>query len=204
MRCPACQQPTTETATACVCGFSLGALDKLLGIPPALSDILSDPLNEFTRGERNRIEREVMRLERAFPQVQFAVVTCEVPENATLALYAFWLFNRGGISAAVERGSQNRLIMLALDPRRSEAVCMIGYGLEPFVGEARLISALHAAHPLLAVDQWGKAVAAFLTELERQLIECAAELNSAYGIGSFEYQGLAHFLDSEESAAVVY
>lgn len=204
MQCPACQAPTLETAASCECGFTMAALDKLLGIPPALQGTVTDLTSEFTRGEVRRIEGEVERLERLFPQVRFSVVSAEVPANATLALYAFWLFNRGGLTAATERGSQNRLIMLALDPQAGSAVCMIGYGLEPFVSEARLTSALHAAFPALTADQPGKAVLSFLHEMERQLAECSAELNRAFGIGDFEYQGLAHLLDSEEAAAVVY
>lgn len=204
MQCPACQAPALETAAACACGFTMAALDKLLGIPPALQGTVTDLTSEFTRGEVRRIEREVERLERLFPQVQFSVVSAEVPANATLALYAFWLFNRGGLTAATERGSQNRLIMLALDPKAGRAACMIGYGLEPFIGEARLTAALHAAFPSLAADQPGKAVLGFLGEMERHLAECSSELNQVFGIGDFEYQGLAHFMDSEEAAAVVY
>lgn len=204
MECPACKAPTLESAAACACGFTMAALDKLLGIPPALQDTVTDLTNEFTRGEVRRIEREVDRLERLFPQLRFSIVSAEVPENATLALYAFWLFNRGGLTAATERGSQNRLIMLALDPKAGRAACMIGYGLEPFVGEPRLTSALHAALPALAADQPGKAVLSFLSEMERQLAECTSELHRTFGIGDFEYQGLAHFMDSEEAASVVY
>ena len=204
MQCPACQAPTLESAAACACGFTMAALDKLLGIPPALHDTVTDLTSEFTRREIRSIEREVERLERLFPQVRFAIVAAEVPANATLALYAFWLFNRGGLTAATERGSQNRLIMLALDPKAGRAVCMIGYGLEPFVSEARLTSALHAAFPALTADQPGKAVVSFLNEMERQLAECSSELNRAFGIGDFEYQGLAQFLDSEDAASVVY
>jgi hypothetical protein len=40
--------------------------------------------------------------------------------------------------------------------------------------------------------------------MERQLAECTSELHRTFGIGDFEYQGLAHFLDSEEAASVVY
>ena len=182
----------------------MAAVDKLLGIPPALSGTITDPAQEFTRREARAIIAEVERLERLFPQVQFAIINCTVPENATLPLYAFWLFNRGGLTAATERGSQNRLIMLALDTHAGRAVSMIGYGLEPFLSEARLTSALNLAFPLLAGNQLGKAVLAFLNEIERQLTECVSEIKPTFGIGDFEYQGLAHFLDSEEKTAAVY
>ena len=204
MRCPACQQTTSEIATDCACGFSMAALDKMLGIPPALTGTVTDASQNFTRREVRAINREVERLERLFPQLRFAVVTCVVPENCTLPLYTFWLFNRGGLTAATERGSQNRLVMLALDTHMAKAACMIGYGLEAFVSEGRIATALNVAFPLLASDQLGKAAIAFLTEMERQLTECADEIARTFGIGEFEYQGLDHFLDSEETEVAMY
>lgn len=204
MRCPACQQPATETTDECACGFSLALLDKQLGIAPALHGAVNDTAQILVRREVRTINHEIERLERVFPQLRFVIVTCQVPDKATLPTYAFWLFNRSGITAATERGSQNRLVMLVLDASHAQAACMIGYGLEPFVSEARITSALNAALALLSVNQLGGAVLAFLTEMEKQLADCVNEMPGTFGIGGFEFQGVEHLLDSQQSAAVIY
>lgn len=201
MRCPACQQAAEENAAECACGFSLAALDKIMGIPPSLKSEVTDMVNELTGGEVRRITAEIHRLERRFPQANFAVVVCSPPEGATLATYLFWLFNRGGVGSAIERGGMSRLVMLGLDPVNGKAACMLGYGLEPFIAEARLTAALNAAFPSLATDQIGKGIEQFLSELERQMIEAASETQKAFGLGTTEFESVDQFEANDDVLA---
>ena len=204
MRCPACQQPTFETAVECACGFSLPALDHLLSMPPMLAPGLNDGHGELTRSERRHVVSEIARLERSFPQVGFSVVLTSAPVEIGLSLYAFWLFNRTGIASALERGGANRQMLLVIDLHAGHAACIIGYGLEPFLGEAELANAMQAAVPLLSEAKLGQGISAFLTEVGCLLNDCVESLESTYGLGAFEYQGLAHLLESEEESAVAY
>jgi uncharacterized membrane protein YgcG len=204
MRCPACQQPTFETAVECACGFSLPALDRLLSMPPMLAPGLNDGQGALTRSERRQVMTEIARLERSFPQAGFSVVLASAPAEIGLSLYAFWLFNRTGIASAVERGGANRHVLLVIDPQAGHAACMIGYGLEPFLGEAELANALHAASQHLGEARLGQGISAFLTEVGCLLSDCVESLESTYGLGSFEYQGLAHLIESEQESAVAY
>lgn len=204
MHCPACNKPTFETAEVCECGFSLEALDRLCGMAPQLEDGVSDLTQEFRVRQIEGIHRVIERLERVFPQVRFAVVTCQPPPGIPLALYTFWLFNRGGLSSAVERAGMNRWVLLSLNTGAAGAAAMIGYGLEPFVAADQLAASLQAMRPYMASGEHGRAVEAFLLAMEPQLVEAAADLDLAFGIGAFEYLGLAHFLDSEDEAAVAY
>jgi hypothetical protein len=41
---------------------------------------------------RKKVARVIADLERRFPQVAVAVVLTEVPQQAPLAAYAFWIF----------------------------------------------------------------------------------------------------------------
>lgn len=204
MVCPACQQATHENAAECGCGFSLAALDKLLGIPPTLHTAVCDMVGELTGGETRRLTAVIERLERRFPQLKFAVVVCTPPENVTLALYTFWLFNRGGLASAVERGGTSRMVMLGIDPHAGKMACMIGYGLEPFIAQARITAAMNAAFAALVTDQTGKGVEAFFDEIERQFSEVATKLDQSFGLGELEFQGLAHLEEIEEANVSAY
>jgi uncharacterized membrane protein YgcG len=204
MRCPACQQETHENAAECACGFSLAALDKALGIPPTLKANVTDMVNELTAGEIRRITAETERLERRFPQMNFAVVACSPPEGTTLALYLFWLFNRGGLGSAVERGGMSRMVMLGIDPYAGLAACMIGYGLEPLVSEARITAALNAAFPAFARDSTGDGVEAFLAEMERQLAEVASTVPQSFGLSEIEFESTGQVEELEEASVGAY
>lgn len=204
MRCPACQQPTLETAVECACGFSLPALERLLGMPPMLSPGLNDLMGELTRSDHRSVLEAIARIERSFPQVGLSVVLTRAPAEVGLSLYAFWLFNRTGIASAVERGGANRQVLLAIDPEIGHAACMIGYGLEPFLGDAELANALQAAVPYLSVAKLGQGITAFFSEIDCLLSDCVDNLENTYGLGSFEYQGLAHLEESEQESAVAY
>lgn len=204
MRCPACQQPTFETAVECACGFSLPALERLLGMPPMLSPGLNDAMGELTRSDRRLVIDAITRIEHSFPQIGFSVVLTRAPAEVELSLYAVWLFNRTGIASAVERGGANRQVLLAIDPEIGHAACMIGYGLEPFLGEAELANALQAAMPLLREAKLGQGIVALISEIECQLTDCIESLEITYGLGSFEFQNLAHLEESEQESAVAY
>lgn len=204
MHCPACQKATTETAEACECGFSLEALDRLLGIAPSLMEGVTDMTDELRPGQIKGLCHEIDRLDRVFPQVRFAIVMCRTAANVPLALYAFWLFNRGGLASAVERAGMNRMVLLAIDSQAGRAASMIGYGLEPFLAREQVEICLKEAQPALAAGQPVRASEVFLQAMERELIDAARDLDKAFGIGGFEFQGLAHLLDSEDQTAVVY
>ncbi len=204
MRCPACQEATFETASLCSqCGFSLPALEKLVGIAPTLKADVTDMAGELSGGETRGLRRCLARLERRFPQVRCAVVVSSPPPDIALALHAFWLFNKGGLVSAVERGGSNRLVLIVLDPEAQKLACMIGYGLEPFVSEGRLIACLQAALPFLASGQAGKGLEACVEQLEIHLAEVAGSLDKGFGIGQ-EYEGLEQLAETSNAAALAY
>jgi hypothetical protein len=132
----------------------------------------------------------VRRLEHRFPGLRTAVVTTAVPEKVTSGLYAYWLFNRGGLTSAVERGSNNRLIFLQLDLLNESAVAMVGYGLEPFFGQDTLQECLQAMAADLRDGQVADAVLLFWNEVEKQLQAIAKQLPEIFGIGAPEFEGL--------------
>lgn len=183
MRCPACRAPAIEIDTACrQCGFSLEAADRAFGIPPALDRPVADGAQVLGALARRSLLAEIAKLERRFPQVSFAVVLTQVPEQAIPAAYAFWLFNRGQLSSAIESGGENRLVLLMIDTETRQAVTMIGYGLEPLLREAQLQACLQAASVALGRGRHGQAIEAFVRELDRQLLEACRLVPQQFGL----------------------
>ena len=204
MQCPACQQPTFETADVCAqCGFTLAALERLMGFAPSLKPYVTDLAGELTTKDIAMVRKSIDKLQRRFPQVRCAVVVSATPANITLPLHAFWLFNKGGLCSALERGGANRLVLIVVDPEAQKLACMIGYGLEPFFNEGRMTSCLHAALPGMASDEPGAGLCAAIEQLSAHLGEVAQSMNQAFGLGE-ELEYLEQLTEVGTAAEFVY
>lgn len=183
MRCPACQNHLAESDAACQqCGFTFAALDQLLGIPPAIVSEICDLTRSLASRQRRAISRLVEAFELRFPQVRGLVITCKPPPEVPLSAYAYWLFNRNQVVSAIEKGGANRLILLAIDVEGANAAAMIGYGLEPLIGEGDLAVALEEAKPGFGSGQWDRGVAAFFDRLSLRLVEVCEAVPRTYGL----------------------
>jgi uncharacterized membrane protein YgcG len=183
VRCPACRTPAIENDAACrQCGFSLEAADRTFGIAPSLQGPIADVAGVLGSFAIRRAAHVIAQTERTFPQLAIAVVLLDVPQQAPLVPYAFWLFNRGQLSSAVEKGGDNRLVMLLIDTNTDRAIAMVGYGLEPFVQEVHLQSCLQAALQPLQRGRHAQAIESFTRELERQLRESCLLVSKQFGL----------------------
>ncbi|MDI1315599.1 TPM domain-containing protein [Prosthecobacter sp.] len=140
---------------------------------------ISGKLGNFAE---RRAARVITEVERRFPQLNIAAVLMEVPEQAPLVPYAFWLFNRGSLSSAVAKGGDNHLVMLLIDTNSDRAITMVGYGLEPFMQEMHLQSCLQAAEQPLRRRRYGQAIESFARELDRQLVELCRLVPKQFGL----------------------
>lgn len=116
-----------------------------------------------------RIERTITRIEHRFPQLRLAVALVRAPAGTPLGVYTFWLFNRGGLSSPVEKGPDNHLILLVIDPGEGidgQAAAMIGYGLEPLISREQLSKCLACAAPGLVRGRFAAAAADFFNAVE--------------------------------------
>ncbi len=183
VRCPACRTPAIENDAACrQCGFSLEVADRTFGIAPALQRPIADPAGILGVFAQKRAESVIDQVERRFPQISIAAVLMDVPQQAPLVPYAFWIFNRGRLSSAVEKGGENRLVMLLIDTNSDRAITMVGYGLEPFIQEMHLQSCLQAAQQPLQRRQFAQAIESFARELDRQLRELCGLVPRQFGL----------------------
>ncbi len=156
--------------------------DRTFGIPPALQRPIADTDDVLGTFAQRRAVHTIMEVERRFPQLSIAVVLMEVPQQAPLLPYAFWIFNRGSLSSAVAKGGENRLVMLLIDTSSDRAITMVGYGLEPFLQEMHLQSCLQAAEQPMRRGRFAQAIESFARELDRQLVELCRLVPKQFGL----------------------
>jgi hypothetical protein len=183
MECPHCSTALSEETAACPrCGLEIRACDRAFGAPPPLGEGVADVAGWLSRRERRRAARLLSDLGLAFPQLSFNLLILEVPVGQPFGIYAFWLFNRGHICSQMNRGSQNRNVMLVIDVTGWQAALMVGYGLEPFVGKRHLEEALWEGLPELARrDVVGMAVRC-LGHLGETMEDICGRIDRTYGI----------------------
>jgi hypothetical protein len=183
MTCPYCQQSLTEDSVQCVgCGLDLGRLDGVLGIPPVIAGGLTDVAELLSRAGARQVRRALAHFEERFPQVRVAVLLQSGPGVVPLRTWAWWLFNRGNFSAALDKGFVNRDVMLVVDPDRGQAALTIGYGLEPFVGQRDLAAALEAGQASLVAGEWAEACCQMLVALDGGLRVIVGRMSQTYGV----------------------
>ena len=153
-----------------------------MGIVPQLTPPISDLKKQLTRADKRRAHSALGDLTRRFPQVELSYVVAALADHLPIGEYAFWLFNRAGISSAVERAGKNRRILFFVDSKTTRAVTMIGYGLEPFLAERHLQPCVLAAMGSLRAGDYGRACEAFVSELARQLHSVQVGIDRGFGL----------------------
>jgi uncharacterized membrane protein YgcG len=183
MQCPYCQKPVLEASVQCGdCGLDLAKLDGVLGIPPVIAAGLTDPAQVLQGKSSRQVKRALEKFAMRFPQVRVAVVIENAAAVVPLRTWAWWLFNRGHFSAALDQGFMNRDILLVLDPVRHQTALTIGYGLEPFVGTRDLAGALAAGEPALEAGDWAGACEQILVALDQALAVIVGRMPRTYGV----------------------
>lgn len=199
VRCPACQILLSEHDAACQqCGLSLDAVDKLLGIPPNLQKPITDTQGALTFLARKKVEHCITEIERRHPLLHASVIFMNVPQQVSVGVYAFWLFNRGGLCSPVDKGGANHHVMLLIDPATSRAAAIVGYGLEPFVSLEALQLCLNEFAGAARTGSLAAGVAAFLAELDERLRLLCDELPRQFG-----YDENADWYDSSVEGQVI-
>ncbi|CAN5163947.1 hypothetical protein BH23VER1_BH23VER1_16770 [soil metagenome] len=184
MNCPYCQNPAFETALECQsCGLSLEKVEKLMGaVPAGITAPVADLAQLFSKAERRSVSGAVAKFEERFPQARFSVLATRLPAETHLGIYAFWIFNKGGICRDIDRGPDNRNVLLTIDAGNARANVMVGYGLEPFVGTAHLEQVLTAARPEFAKHRYAEGTLAAIKALSAILAKVSATMDQTYGI----------------------
>ena len=193
MLCPACRSLIHERAPACLhCGFDLAAAERFFGLPPQLNNGVTDLAGALRPRERRNVAQALYKARIHFPQLRFSTVISRLPLHVPIRAYAFWLFNQPALNTPMEKGGACRLVLFAMDVEHQRLACMVGYGLELFVGEDTLERILSAAQRTLSAQDYAGAILAALEQAETELASLSRGIPEAFGL---------HVAQSEETPA---
>ena len=205
VRCPACQAPLLEDSASCgQCSLTLERLDRALGVPPLISQPVNDFCDSLTRSVKRKLEVVLEGFEQRFPQLGAAVAFCVPPEGIPLGAYTFWMFNHNQAVSALEAGSSNRLVLIALYPERGTAACMIGYGLEPFLAATDLQQCLQAGSTAFAAKDWVSGVTSVFQALDALAVQVINGAATTYGWEGVQIHALDEVEDVSERSILSY
>jgi uncharacterized membrane protein YgcG len=92
----------------------------------------------LTAADFRSLESRAIQFGNRFPQSRFTVFFTALMPGRSVREYAFWLFNSCSFTAFDSKLSNNFALLLVVDMQSRSACLMIGYGLEPYLGEADL------------------------------------------------------------------
>lgn len=183
MRCPYCRTRLTETAVECPkCVLTLDRASALLGAVPRLGRGVCDTTGCLGKAEMQKIAKACGKLTWHFPQVTLNVLLHEFPADHPFTLHIFWLFNCGGFSAESTKGGENHGILLAVDPVQQRSALMVGYGLEPFLGDDAMDHLLELSEPAWRTKAWAKGILEVIAGLDRLLEGATLEAAAGFGL----------------------
>ncbi len=126
----------------------------LVGAVPRLNPVVADTTGELGRGVSGKINKRILSLQRRFPQLVVQLVMHKFPKEHPFSMHAFWLFNAAAIAGEGKRGNKNHAIMIVVDPARTEATIVVGYGLEPILRQEALNHLLEMSGPAFQSGKW--------------------------------------------------
>ncbi len=183
MRCPYCRTRLAETSVECPkCVLTLDRATALLGAVPRLGRGVCDTTGSLARTDVQKIAKAAAKLAWHFPQVGLDVLIHGFPAEHPFELHVFWLFNCGGFSSESAKGGDNHRILLAIDPAQGKSALMVGYGLEPFLGDDAMDHLLELSEPAWRSAQWTRGILDLIAGLDRLLESAALETAAGFGL----------------------
>lgn len=185
MRCPYCRTALAETTPECpACRLTLARATSLLGKMPRLEQDFDDPERRLHNRSARRVKAAISRLCERFPQIALQVTLRTFPAEHPFDLHVFWLFNEVMISGESNKCGDNHSVLLAVDPARAQAALMVGYGLEPFLGQNAMDHLLTLAGPMWRRKEWMDGILTVLEGLDRLLESASTETTRAFGLST--------------------
>ncbi len=184
IQCPYCNTALTETSQYCPgCKLDMGKVNAVMGPVPLLSSTgLTDLTRTLTPSDEKSLLRTLQAFHRRFPQCHAHVLVNNFADTFPPSAHLFWLFNSSGLSKTENRRGNNRDILIGIDPAREWAGLIIGYGLEPFLGQEALDHILEQATPRLASGQTGDAITEIIKHLGELMEGVCRDLPATLGL----------------------
>ncbi|MEP6821335.1 MAG: TPM domain-containing protein [Chthoniobacterales bacterium] len=140
---------------------------------PRHSRYLSDRSGQLPLPDMEAIRKKLRLFEKKFPQILLSVLVTELPAGSRVNEYAFWMANRARFSSVEKTENDNFDMLLVLDVVAKEAALTTGYGLEPYVSNEVLRSALEVMAGPLCKGDLPRGIHACLEALTAKLRECS-------------------------------
>ncbi len=170
MKCPRCVQRIHRAAGSCPqCGFSIADADQRFGSEELSLRSLTDGAGILRRGDRGRVEAEMERISRRFPQVFVAIYTGSLGEVANLRQFGFWLLNRSAFTDVPVEKPNEAGILLTIDPDSKAAGMVFGYLLDPYLEESDTFDCLSRAHAYWLEGRYADGIIRALKHLDHVL-----------------------------------
>lgn len=119
---------------------------------------VNDVAGLMKRKLRDQAEKALLRFEKQFPQLFFAVHFTALTEMTSLRQYAFWLLNRASIGKLDAARPNENGILMVVDINSKTATITHGYLLDPYLREEELFEVLSRAHAYLAEGDYVRAI----------------------------------------------
>ena len=137
----------------------------------------------LSRRDRRRVRRELNELNIQFPQLRVSVTTVDgIPEKLNLSVYTFWLFNRSDVVRKFDTDGRNYDVLFTIDARTRRIALIVGYGLEPFVGQEQIRQVLDTGYSMLVADRHAAALLTMLEALSAMLRKAGHEIASTFAL----------------------
>jgi uncharacterized membrane protein YgcG len=166
------------------CVLTLDRASALLGAVPRLGRGVCDTTGSLSKAEMQKIAKACGKLTWHFPQVTLNILFHVFPNDHPFDLHVFWIFNCGGFSSENTKGGDNHGILLAVDPVQEKSALMVGYGLEPFLGDDAMDHLLELSEPAWKAKAWAKGVHEIIAGLDRLLEGAALEAAAGFGLNA--------------------
>ena len=167
MKCPRCVQRINRAAASCPhCGFTLADADARFGAEDVRIRCLTDSAGIFRRGDRQRVEAEMEKITRRFPQIFVAIYTGSLGEVANIRQFGFWLLNRSAFEDVPLQKPNEAGILITIDPESKAAGMVFGYLLDSFLDESDTFECLSRAHAYWLEGRYADGIVRVLAHLD--------------------------------------
>ena len=132
--------------------------------------------------EVKRLTKLIQKFQLKFPQSRLHLLCRSFPQEMDFKVILFWVFNKAGLSAQSRRGGQNRDVVIAIDPNRTKAGLMIGYGLEPVLSQEALDDIILSGQTDLENGEFASAFERIIGSLTEEMRKVCLGLPEAVGL----------------------
>ena len=174
--CPGCHGTLRGPTEECeLCHWTAWhCVERFPWQPPVLERIL-DVDSRLSPDEAAAINRAVDTLEAAMPQLTFHLCIAKLPEKTDVRECGFWMLNAGLPRNETDLERRPWSILLLIDRVSRSASLTVGYALDLFVSDRRLMAALTPAAGHFQRGEYGAGVSSTISRLQRELATCQRE-----------------------------